>query len=124
MKTLQSVLICTFSTLVMLSAAARAEPDASVDNYQANSIISGQVSEAEQKLLDILKDSPNDPFALLNLAYVYQTSGQEAKAREMYQRILEQAQNPHAELASGKPQRVKTIAQRGIAQLDSKAAGN
>ena len=89
------------------------------DNYQVQLIAEGKLAEAEQGLLVMLEKDPRDPYALLNLAYVYQKSGDAEKARQVYQRILEQRQNPYAELKSGKPEAVKSIARRGIAQLEN-----
>ena len=108
---------CLIFSLVCLAVPVRADESQS---YQVDAIVNGEYSKAEQKLLEVLQNKPNDPYALLNLAFVYQKSGQNAKAREVYQRILEQPQNPHAQLASGKAQRVKTIAERGIATMDAK----
>ena len=117
MRLTKSLIICIIFSLSAFFTGARAEES---QDYQVDDIIKGDYTQAEQELLEVLRKDPEDPFALLNLAFVYQSSGQDVKAREIYQRILVQSENPHAQLASGKPQRVKTIAQRGIAQLDSK----
>jgi Tfp pilus assembly protein PilF len=113
MKTLVSSVVL-FTGLCGFSLAGFAEQD----NYQVQLIANGKLVEAEQGLLVMLEKDPNDPYALLNLAYVYQKSGDQEKARQVYQRILEQRQNPYAELKSGKPEAVKSIARRGIAQLE------
>lgn len=85
--------------------------------YEVDAISNGDFTTAERRLTAILDKNPNDPYALLNLAFVYQKSGQADKARDLYQRILEQRQNPLAELPQGRKQPVKTIAQRGINAL-------
>jgi len=69
---------------------------------------------AEKKLVHVLKDNPEDPYAMLNLAFIYQRSGYDDKARELYKRILSLPENPMARLASGKPERIKYIARRGL----------
>lgn len=89
-------------------------------SYHADAIANGNLTDAEQGLLAILDKDPNDPYALLNLAYVYQKSGDATKAQQVYQRILELKSNPYAELTSGKQEPVKNIARRGIARLDDK----
>lgn len=89
-------------------------------SYQADAIASGKYADAEQGLLTILENNPDDPYALLNLAYVYQKSGDATKAQQVYQRILDMKNNPYAELTSGKPEPVKNIARRGIASLESR----
>ncbi len=108
--------------LIFLALTGFATTGYSEDNesYQADAITSGKFADAEQGLLSILDKDPNDPYALLNLAYVYQKAGDAAKAQQVYQRILELKSNPYAELTSGKQEPVKNIARRGIAVLDSK----
>lgn len=112
----------TFNILVLLvslcgfSIAGHSEEK---NTYQVDLIAEGKLAEAEQGLLTVLEKNPNDPYALLNLAYVYQKSGNPAKAQGVYQRILELKANPYAELATGKPEAVKSIARRGIAQIQA-----
>ena len=89
------------------------------ESYQLESINNGDYSKAESELLRVLESKPNDPFALLNLAFIYQKYGENDKARAVYDRIMAQKNNPHAELASGKPQRVKSIAAKGLALIDN-----
>ena len=87
-------------------------------SYQLEAISNGDYKEAEKQLLAVLETKPNDPFALLNLAFIYQKYGENEKAKLMYDRIMAQRDNPHAQLASGKPRRVKSIARKGIALLE------
>jgi len=84
--------------------------------YQVEAIAADNLDQAESELLTILAKDPNDPYALLNLAYVYQKAGDQTKAREVYNRILTMKDDPYAELASGKTERVKSIARRGMAR--------
>lgn len=104
MKRLSNILL--FIALTCFSTAGYSE---SSPSYQAEAIANGKLAEAEQGLLTILQKDPNDPYALLNLAFVYQKSGDAAKAQQVYQRILELKNNPYAELASGKPGPVKIL---------------
>lgn len=115
MKGLTNILFI-FMALACFSAAGYSEDTGS---YQAEAIANGRLVEAEQGLLSILENDPNDPYALLNLAFVYQKSGDTVRAQQVYQRILELKNNPYAELASGKPEPVKNIARRGIARLEA-----
>jgi len=84
------------------------------ETYQINAIMEGELAGAEKKLVQVLKDNPEDPYAMLNLAFIYQRSGYDDKARELYKRILSLPENPMARLASGKPERIKYIARRGL----------
>ena len=52
-----------------------------INTYQAEAITQGDYKQAEAELLQILSSSPNDPFALLNLAVVYHKNGESEKAR-------------------------------------------
>jgi len=83
-------------------------------SYQVNSIQDGDLNAAERKLRSRIAQDPHDPYALLNLAYICQQSGRYEQARALYERVLELRSNPLAELPTGKPVRVKRIAQRGI----------
>ncbi|MEX2352543.1 MAG: tetratricopeptide repeat protein [Gammaproteobacteria bacterium] len=87
--------------------------------YQVEAIAADKLTEAERELQAILAKDPNDPYALLNLAYVYQKNGNQAGAREVYNRILSLQADPYAELASGRTERVKSIARRGMARAES-----
>ena len=82
--------------------------------YEAQAIRDGNFNVAERNLLVLLAEQPNNPYALLNLAFVYQQSGRAEQALILYNRVLELRKNPLAELPSGQPARVKRIAQRGI----------
>ena len=114
---IQSVI---FVILLGLTGYASVGYSEEISSYQADAIASGNYAEAEQGLLSILESRPDDPYALLNLAYVYQKSGDATKAQQVYQRILDMKNNPYAELTSGKPEPVKNIARRGIASLETR----
>ena len=113
------------SLLLILSGATWADEAPPVTNdsdgikqsYQANAIQEGNLTQAERELLLVIAEDPHNPYALLNLAYVYQQSGRNDQARILYERVLELRGNPLAELSSGKPARVKRIAQRGITEI-------
>ena len=112
-----SRLFLIFMALSCFSITGYSEDNSS---YHADAIANGKFADAEQGLLAILAKDPNDPYALLNLAYVYQQSGNATKAQQVYQKIIELKSNPYAELTSGKQEPVKNIARRGISQLDAK----
>ncbi len=115
--------IFAVNLLLILSGAAWADVTPPVNDakgvkhaYQANAIQEGNLTQAERELLLVIAEDPHNPYALLNLAYVYQQSGRNDQARILYERVLELRGNPLAELSSGKPARVKRIAQRGITE--------
>ena len=118
-------LLTVTSLLLILSGAARADDNPPVINdtndinqsYQANAIQEGNLTQAERELLLAVAENPHNPYALLNLAYVYQQSGRDEQARILYERVLDLRSNPLAKLSSGKPARVKRIARRGIAEI-------
>lgn len=84
--------------------------------YEA--IMSGDLAAAEKTLGSAPAEVPKDPFKLLNLAYVMHEQGREAEAIAVYKQILELDENPYAELASGKPSRVKAIARHALALIE------
>ena len=114
------------SLLLILSGAAWADDNPPVINdsneasrsYQANAIREGNLTQAERELLLVVAEDPHNPYALLNLAYVYQQSGRNDQARILYERVLDLRSNPLAKLSTGKPARVKRIAQRGIDDIE------
>lgn len=114
------------SLLLILSGATWADDNPPVINdtndvnqsYQANAIQEGNLTMAERELLLVVAEDPHNPYALLNLAYVYQQSGRNDQARILYERVLDLRSNPLAKLSTGKPARVKRIAQRGIAEIE------
>jgi tetratricopeptide (TPR) repeat protein len=101
---------------MVLGAFTTPVMSAETTGYEVDAIASGDLQNAEQGLLAVLEKNPDDPYALLNLAYVYKKAGNTAKAQDTYQRILALKTNPYAELVSGKAERIKSIARRGIAQ--------
>ena len=118
-------LLTVTSLLLILSGAAWADDNPPVINdtndvnqsYQADAIQEGNLTQAERELLLVVAENPHNPYALLNLAYVYQQSGRDDQARILYERVLDLRSNPLAKLSTGKPARVKRIAQRGIAEI-------
>jgi Tfp pilus assembly protein PilF len=52
-------------------------------------ILNQQWSEAESVLLQALESNADDPYALLNLGAVYQQTGRNEEAREMYNRVID-----------------------------------
>lgn len=114
------------SLLLILSGAAWADDNPPVihdtndvnQSYQANAIQEGNLTMAERELLLVVAEDPHNPYALLNLAYVYQQSGRNDQARILYERVLDLRSNPLAKLSTGKPARVKRIAQRGIDEIE------
>lgn len=109
-----SLFFILFATFPVISVSQEA------GTYQVEAIASDNLAQAESELLTILDNDPNDPYALLNLAYVYQKSGDQARARDIYNRILTLKADPYAELASGRTERVKSIARRGMASAETK----
>ena len=116
--------ITVTSLLLVLTGAAWADNSPVITDsrgvsqaYQADAIQEGNLTSAERELRSLIAENPHDPYALLNLAYLYQQSGRNYQARVLYERVLDLRGNPLAELPSGKPARVKRIAQRGIDEL-------
>jgi len=92
--------------------------DVAKENYKANAILQGNYTEAERDLQAALAENPEDVFALLNLAAVYQQTGQAEKAAELYDRVLKARENPYAMAANGRPTKAKSIAREGRARLE------
>ena len=73
--------------------------------------------KAESKLASDLAENPDDPFRLLNLAYVYTQTDRPADAPATYEKVLSLNENPIATLHSGEDVRTKKIARDALASL-------
>lgn len=114
-KQLVSAVVALTALCAGLTGKAYADD---TDQYRTDEILVGDYAQAEQKLLAQLKQDPNDPYVILNLAVVYRTTGRLDEARAMYDRILSQRDNPYAQVADGKVKPVKSIAKVGKATLN------
>jgi Tfp pilus assembly protein PilF len=87
-----------------------------VDNLGAQAISVADFTTAETKLNTVLKRSPGLPEALLNLAYVYRSTGRANAALALYQRVLDA---PDVDLVGGSDKAISAhdIARRGMAHL-------
>ena len=73
--------------------------------------------KAESKLASEVAEHPEDPFRLLNLAYVYTQTDRPADAAATYEKVLSLNENPMATLYSGEDVRTKKIARDALASL-------
>lgn len=96
------------------SQAAAAE----ADRYAMEAILAGDYATAESKLRDAERFAPGDPYRLINLAMVLQSTGRAGEAAALYRRVLEMDVNPLGALPSGKGRPVKSIAKSALAALD------
>jgi cytochrome c-type biogenesis protein CcmH/NrfG len=102
---------------VVLSATAiGVQAKEPVDNLGAQAISVADFTSAETQLNAVLRRSPGLPEALLNLAYVYRSTGRATAALALYQQVLD---SPDVELVgdSAKPIFAHDIARRGMAHL-------
>jgi len=78
------------------------EPEVSNDQRLADlgyeAISEGRLGEAETRLNSALAINPHNPYALLNLGVVYQSTGRFDEARRLYERVV--ALNPDARAIS------------------------
>jgi len=100
-----------------LCAAVHAGPDGT---YQAGDILSGDFAAAEAKLNTRLAASPNDSFAMLNLAAIYDRSGRTDEARALYERVMSLRDNPYAKVANNKVVPVKKVASNALEVLNNR----
>jgi|GEM_PF-6828767 len=102
---------------VFAGQALAADRQTATDDTAYDTIRAGRLDEAERALTQARESGKSDPFQLLNLAYVMQKQGRGDEAAEVYKQILDMDENPYAQLASGDPRRVKSIARDGLAYL-------
>lgn len=113
-------------SLTLAVATAHADPDASLAaagmKYTEKGWAFTEVAEqdwttAEKKLKAQVEANPDDPFRLLNLAYVYTKTDKSNEAVAVYERILDLETNPMATLTSGQDVRAKKVARDALASL-------
>jgi Flp pilus assembly protein TadD len=113
------VLLTVCAGVFLVSASAQADSGAVA--YDA--IQKGKWVEAEAQLRAGLKENPNDPMRLLNLAYVLQNTGRTAEANTLYQQVLKLERDPLVAIgldSNVRPARAKIIAKKGLASLETK----
>jgi len=86
-------------------------------------ILDNKFKDAEPKLLDALKENPDNPYAQVNLGVVYQNTGREDKAAAMYEKVIKADPDDRATKASvdkevGKP--VTEVAKNNLALIKNK----
>lgn len=72
---------------------------------------------AETKLEAEVAANPEDPFRLLNLAFVYSKMDRSEEAAATYERVLDLDANPWATLTSGQNVRAKKVAKDALTTL-------
>ena len=102
---------------VTICGGASAETSA---GYEADAILDGNYRQAEIRLQGILQTSPDDAFALLNLAAIYDRSGRTEEARGLYERVMALRDNPYAQVADRKVKPVKTVASNALKSLNAR----
>lgn len=113
-------------SLTLAIANAHADPDAGLADagmkYTENGWGFTEVAEqdwgkAEETLKAQVEAHPDDPFRLLNLAYVYTKTDKSEDAVAVYERILDLETDPMATLTSGQDVRAKKVARDALASL-------
>lgn len=104
----------------MASHASRAD-DAAADPLAYDAIMAQDWSTAEAILRDSVAKQPEDPMLLLNLAYVMTSTGRQAEAMALYEKVLTMDKNPMVAVTSGEGRRAKAIAKDSMAALNQGA---
>lgn len=108
--------------LATLSTTSFADQKAVSSDLGFSAIQSGDWSTAESQLRQELVANPSDPMRLVNLAFVLQQQGRDAEAAATYRQVLALSSNPVVAVGSDdniKRARVKAVATKGIARLES-----
>lgn len=71
-------------------------------------------TRAEAQLREARVGNPDDPYVMLNLAYVLQMTGRTEEAETIYRQVLDMKQNPYAAMPTGHSKRVKHVAADGL----------
>ncbi len=87
MKRVRIILIALF--FLGISACIFLKEDARLVNQGYNSLVNGNVGEAEQQFKAAFEVNPDNPYAMLNLGVIYARTGREELARAMYRKVIE-----------------------------------
>lgn len=105
---------------VMLQSASAAGNEADVA-YQ--SLVEGRNAEAIRKIEANGKLETNDPARLINLGIAYARAGNEARARQMFQAVIDSSDRIELETAEGKWVDSRRIARKAMKLLDAGELG-
>lgn len=114
------------SLMVMVCSNASADPKSTLADagmkytdkgWGFSEVAEQDWSNAEKAMEAQVAEHPEDPFRLLNLAYVYTKTDKSADAVAVYERILDLETNPMATLTSGEDVRAKKVARDALASL-------
>lgn len=108
-------------TFLLLAApvAMLALPAAAQEQALATSqIVSGNYADAEKALGAQLREYPNRPEILLNLAAVYAKTGRAAQARTLYRKVLSQ-KDVLMDLPAGRVAGSHAVAQTGLGRIEA-----
>jgi len=72
--------------VVFLTGCAGLSADMRLSNRGYEDILSRNYTQAEKNLAEALAINPHNPYALINMGVVYENTGREAQAREMYEK--------------------------------------
>jgi tetratricopeptide (TPR) repeat protein len=89
-------------------------------------ILDQQWNDAESYLLEALAENDDNPYALLNHGVVYQQTGREAEAREMYNRLIETnstAVATRSNISADRGQKLTELAERNLQQMAETESG-
>ena len=92
---------------VVLIGCTVLREDMRLSNRGLKEISKGNFQQAEKYLERALSLNPDNPYAVLNMGVVYQNTGRNEQAREMYKKVLsisseEKAQQSNKDWAVGK----------------------
>lgn len=99
------------------TTASDSDPTMEEQRVAYDAIRNQDWTQAEAQLKAARAEAPNDPYLMLNLAYVLQKTDRTEEAARIYRQVLDMKQNPYAAMPEGNPKRVKRVAVDGLGEL-------
>lgn len=115
MKFYSTILAASF--LIALAGCAGGGPSAEATSGY-NALKAGNYAKARTDLEKAYAKAPNDPYVQLNLGAAYQNTGEMAKARDLFTKVLVSGKNEVATDSSDPNKTGQTLAQIAQANLD------
>ncbi|GAB4147550.1 MAG: hypothetical protein Tsb0016_18220 [Sphingomonadales bacterium] len=95
--------------------AALETPNSEALAYDA--VMAQDWATAETHLRQSIAEQPEEPMLLLNLAYVLSSTGRQAEAIALYEKVMAMDSNPMVAVSDGTGRRAKAIAKQSMASL-------
>ena len=117
----KKILLALGSAAVLAACSATANQAAldapTAETLAYDAVMAQDWATAETHLRQSIAERPDEPMLMLNLAYVLSSTGRQAEAIALYEKVMAMDSNPMVAVSDGKGRRAKAIAKQSMASL-------